>query len=60
MAAYARARTRSWLSRIWFGVPKDTHNESSRVEHLSEIEEKHNEQKRRFIEAARNGGVWFS
>ena len=60
MAAYARARTRSWLSKIWLGVAKDTPDESSPVQQLTQIEEKHNEQKKRFIEASKNGGVWFS
>ena len=52
MVAYARARTRSWLSMLW-SDPVD--QEKSR-----ELIDKQSKQNKRFLELSKNGGMWFS
>ena len=60
MVSFARARTRSLLSRLWpmSARPlKDQKIEFHKSENLiRDIEEQNNS----FLEASKNGGMWFS
>ena len=60
MVSFARARTKSLLSRLWaMKVPLLTNN-LTELEKSKELIIKQNEQDKRFIEASKNGGIWFS
>ena len=60
MVSFARARTTSWLSRLW---PMSVHSFKSKtfqLEEENELNEKHSRQNRRFLQSSENGGMWFS
>ena len=61
MIAYARARTKSWISILW---PDETvqpiKSDASHLVKSKELAEKHEEQRKNFIEGSKNGGMWFS
>ena len=60
MVSFARARTKSLLSRLWpMKVPLLTNNVTE-WERSKELNIKQNKQDKRFIEAIKNGGIWFS
>ncbi len=52
MVAYARARTRSWLSMLW----PDTFQQKK----SEELIDKQSKQNKRFLELTKNGGMWLS
>ncbi len=52
MVAYARARTRSWLSMLWPDIINLDKSEA--------LIDKQSKQNKRFLEQAKNGGIWFS
>ena len=60
MVSFARARTRSWLSRLLpvkvHSINKDSVQFDKSKEHIDNI----SEQNKCFIEAIKNGGLWFS
>ncbi len=56
MVAYARARTRSWLSILWPETDQPINNATVDLDN-------HEEQLKRnkhFLEVSKNGGMWFS
>ena len=60
MAAFARARTRSLLSML---LPVRIQTINSQIDDLDKPKElvvKHAEEKKRFLEVSKNGGMWFS
>ncbi len=60
MVSFARARTKSWLSRLWPLTVQPTKNETVAMDMSKELIEKQQEQKKCFLEASKNGGMWFS
>ena len=60
MVSFARARTKSWLTRLW---PTSFHSFKSKTiqfdesNDLLENQSKHNQ---RFLELIQNGGMWSS
>ena len=62
MVSFARARTRSLLSRLW---PMKSQlitntNETDVLEKSNELIKKQKIQDNYFLEASKNGGIWFS
>ena len=60
MVSFARARTKSLLSRLWPMKVLLLKNNVTELEKSEELIIKQNEQNKRFIEASKNGGIWFS
>ena len=60
MASFARAITRSWISRLWPVTVQPTKNEIVAMDVSKDLIEKQEEQNRSFLEASKNGGMWFS
>jgi len=60
MVSFARARTRSWLSRLWPVIVQPIKNETVAMDMSKELINKHQEQNKCFLEASKNGGMWFS
>ena len=59
MVSFARARTRSLLSKLWPVTEKTLNNHSVELREsnkLIDIEK----QNKCFLEASKNGGMWFS
>ena len=59
MVSFARARTRSLLSRLWPMAAKHLNNQQIEL-HKSKNLEDIEEQNKCFLEASKNGGMWFS
>ena len=60
MVAFASARTRSLLSMIWsVKVPSIT-NETVELDKSKQFIENQQTQNKCFLEASKNGGMWFS
>ena len=60
MVSFARARTRSWLSRLWPVTVQPIKNKTVAMDVSKELIEKQKEQNKCFLEASKNGGLWFS
>ena len=60
MVSFARARTKSWLSRLWPVTVQPIKNETVAMDASKELIEKQKEQNKSFLEASKNGGMWFS
>jgi len=60
MVSFARARTRSWLSRLWPMTVQPINNETVNPGNSKDLIEKQQEQNKFFLEASKNGGMWFS
>ena len=60
MVSFARARTRSWLSRLWPVTVQPFKNETVELDKSKELIENIEEQNKCFLEASKNGGMWFS
>ena len=60
MVAYARARTKSWLSILWATTDETIKRETVDLLKDQELLKKHAEQKKSFLDASKNGGIWFS
>ena len=60
MVSFARARTRSWLSRLWPVTAQSINFKRAEVADSSKLIEKQKEQNNYFLEASKNGGMWFS
>ena len=60
MVSFARARTRSWISRLWPVTAQPIKNEVAAMDMSKELIEKQKEQNKCFLEASKNGGIWFS
>ena len=60
MVSFARARTRSWLSRLWPVTVQSIKNETVELDKSKELLENIAKQNKCFLEASKNGGMWFS
>ena len=60
MVSFARARTKSWLSRLWPVTVQPIKNETVAMDMSKELIEEQQEQSKFFLEASKNGGMWFS
>ncbi len=60
MVSFARARTRSWLQRLWSVKVEPVKNETVELDKSKEIIENISKQNKYFLEAIKNGGMWFS
>ena len=60
MVSFARARTRSWLSRLRPVAVQSIENDKAELDYSKELIEKQHEQNKYFLEASKNGGMWFS
>ena len=60
MVSFARARAKSWLTRLWPVTVKTNKNETAEMDMSKELIEKQREQNKFFLEASENGGMWLS
>ena len=60
MVTFASARTRSWIAKLWSTPHTPIPNETVGRERLKALSEKQAAQKKQFLEASKNGGMWFS
>ncbi len=60
MVSFARARTRSWLSKVWPMAVQPIKNEADKLGAYNELIKNQQEQNKCFLEASKNGGMWFS
>ncbi len=60
MVSFARARTKSWLARLWPVTVQPIKNETVSMDMSNDLVEKQQEQNKSFLEASKNGGMWFS
>tara|TARA_Y100001968_G_scaffold217162_1_gene199892 strand:+ start:181 stop:363 length:183 start_codon:yes stop_codon:yes gene_type:complete len=60
MVSFARARTRSLLSRLWAVTAQPINNDIAQLNKSKDLIEKQQEQNNSFLEASKNGGMWFS
>ncbi len=60
MVSFARARTRSWISKLWPLTAEKINEETFELDRSKESMNKQQSEKRIFLEAIRNGGIWFS
>ena len=60
MVSFARARTRSWLSKLWPEIVQQLRNKTGELDNSKELIDKQQEQNICFLEAIKNGGMWFS
>ena len=60
MVSFARVKTRSWLLKLWPVTFHPTKNEKADLGKSKELIEKQLEQNRCFLEANKNGGMWWS
>ena len=60
MVAFARARTRSWLSKILPVTVQPIKNETVAIDISKDLIENQKKQNNFFLQASKNGGIWFS
>jgi len=60
MVSFARARTRSLLSRLWPMTEKNLSNQTVQSHKSKKLIEDITEQNKCFLEASKNGGMWLS
>ena len=60
MVSFARARTRSLLSRLWPVTGNLINNKAIELNKSKKLIEDIAEQNKCFLEASKNGGMWFS
>ena len=60
MVSFTRARTRSWLSKLWPVTVQSNKNETVAMDMSKKLIENQQEQNKSFLEASKNGGMWFS
>ena len=60
MVSFARARTRSLLSRLWPKKAKPRNNQKIELYKAENLIEGIKEQNKCFLEASKDGGMWFS
>ena len=60
MVSFARARAKSWLTRLWPVKVKTNRNKTADMNMSRELIENQKEQNKYFLEASKNGGMWFS
>ena len=60
MVSFARAKTRSLLSRLWPVTEKPLKKHTVESHKSKKLIEDIAEQNKCFLEASKNGGMWFS
>ena len=60
MVSFARARTRSLLSKLWPVTEKRLNNHSVKLRESNKLIDDIEKQNKCFLEASKNGGMWFS
>ena len=60
MVSFARARTRSLLSKLWPVTEKNLNNQTIESHKSKKLIKDIAEQNKCFLEASKNGGMWFS
>jgi len=60
MVSFARARTRSLISRLWPLRSQTTENDAAESDQSKELITQQQEQNKVFFEASKNGGIWLS
>ena len=60
MVSFAKARTRSWISRLWPVTVQPIKDETVAMDISKELIENQQEQNKYFLDACKNGGMWFS
>ena len=60
MVSFARARTKSLISRLWPIRNQMITNETSTLDKSKELINKQKEEDKFFLEATKNGGIWLS
>ena len=60
MVSFARARTRSLLGKLWPATNQTINNDKAQLVKSKELIEKQQEHNKYFLEATKNGGMWFS
>ena len=60
MVSFARARTRSLLSSLWSVTEKPINNKAIESNKSKKLIKDIAEQNKCFLEASKNGGMWFS
>ena len=60
MVSFARARTRSWISKLWPLTVEKINKDTFALDRSKESMNKQQSEKTNFLEAIRNGGIWFS
>ena len=60
MVSFARARTRSLLSKLWPVTEKNLNNQTIESHKSKKQIKDIAEQNKCFLEASKNGGMWFS
>ena len=60
MVSFARARTRSLLSKLWPVTEKSLNNHSVELRESNKLIDDIDKQNKCFLEASKNGGMWFS
>tara|TARA_B100000902_G_C26552463_1_gene547852 strand:+ start:237 stop:419 length:183 start_codon:yes stop_codon:yes gene_type:complete len=60
MVSFARARTRSLLLKLWPMAAKPKNNQTIELNKSKKFIEGIEEQNKCFLEASKNGGMWFS
>ena len=59
MVSFARARTRTWLSKLWH-LNAQTNNEvRDDLDKSNEFIDNISDKNKYFFEAIKNGGIWF-
>ena len=60
MVSFARARTKSLLSKLWPMTEKRLNNHSVELHESNTLIDDIEKQNKCFLEASKNGGMWFS
>ncbi len=60
MVSFARARTRSLISKLWPLTVEKINKETFALDRSKELMNKQQSEKIKFFEAIKNGGIWFS
>ncbi len=60
MVSFARARTKSWISRLWPISVQSFESKTIQLDEAKELMEKQTRQNRRLLDLSKNGGMWFS
>ena len=60
MVSFARARTKSWVSRLWPISVQSFESKTIQLDDAKELIEKQTRQNKRLLELSKNGGMWFS
>tara|TARA_B100001113_G_C20619327_1_gene409705 strand:- start:109 stop:291 length:183 start_codon:yes stop_codon:yes gene_type:complete len=60
MVSFARARTKSLLSRLWPTAEKPLNNQTVESPNSKKLLQDIDQQNKCFLEASKNGGIWFS